>query len=142
MAYILRQKVGNHVYFYQAVSYRNKDGKPRSRRVPIGKLDAAGQPVYKSEYIQRMAQAGTPLSLPPNDSYTLTDITESLIKDFGSFYLFKELAAKIGLLDIIQKVFPDTWREIFDLVCFIVSNGEPFMYCQDGFQKPTPFPQA
>jgi hypothetical protein len=53
-----------------------------------------------------MAQAGAPLSLPKNDSYTLTDIAESQIKDFGSFYLFKEIAGKIGPLDIIQKVFP------------------------------------
>jgi hypothetical protein len=122
MAYILRQKVGNHVYLYEAVSYRNEDGKPRSKRVPIGKLDAAGQPVYKSEYIERMAQAGTPLSLPKNDSYTKTDITGSQIKEFGSFYLFKETAGKIGLLDIAQKVFPDKWREIFNLLCFMVSN--------------------
>jgi hypothetical protein len=142
MAYILRQKVGNHVYLYEAVSFRNKDGKPRSKRVPIGKLDAAGQPVYKSEYIERMAQAGTPLSLPQHDSYTLTDITESCIKDFGSFYLFKELAGKIGILDVIQKVFPNTWREIFDLLCFIVSNGEPFMYCQDWLSKTDAFPAS
>jgi hypothetical protein len=46
MSYILHQKVGNHVYLYEAVSYRNAEGKPRSRRVPIGKLDEAGQPVY------------------------------------------------------------------------------------------------
>jgi hypothetical protein len=120
MAYILRQKVGNHVYLYEAVSYRNENGKPRSKRVPIGKLDAAGQPVYKSEYIVRMARAGTPLSVPKNNSYTLTDITESRIKDFGSFYLFKETAGKTGLLDILQKVFQDTWRQIFNLVCFMV----------------------
>jgi hypothetical protein len=107
MAYILRQKAGNHVYLYEAVSYRNENGKPRSKRVPIGKLDVAGQPVYKSEYIERMAQADTPLSFPKNDSYTLTDITESQIKEFGSFYLFKEIAGKIGLPDIAQKVFPD-----------------------------------
>lgn len=142
MAYILRQKVGNHVYLYEAVSYRNKDGKPRSKRVPIGKLDPAGQPVYKNEYIERMAQAGTPLSLPLNDTYTGTDITQSQIKEFGSFYLFKEIAGKIGLLDIMRKVFPDTWRELFDLACFIVSKGEPFMYCQDWLSKTDGFPAS
>ena len=74
MSYILRQKVGNHVYLYEAVSYRNAEGKPRSTRVPIGKLDEAGQPVYKTEYIQRMEKAGTPVSLPKNAAYTRTDI--------------------------------------------------------------------
>jgi transposase len=140
MAYILRQRVGNHVYLYEAVSYRNEDGKPRSKRVPVGKLDAAGQPVYKSEYIERMARAGTPLALPKNDAYTKTDISESRIKEFGSFYLLKEIAVKIGLLAIVQKVFPDTWPGIFNLACFIVSNGEPFMYCQDWLSKTEGFP--
>jgi hypothetical protein len=61
MAFIVRQKVGNHVYLYESVSYRDKDGNPRSHRVPVGKLNAAGLPVYKHDYIERMAQAGTPL---------------------------------------------------------------------------------
>jgi hypothetical protein len=65
-------------YLYEAVSYRNKDGKPRSTRVPIGKPGPVGQPVYKNEYIERMAQAGTPLSLPHNDTYTRTDIYPNL----------------------------------------------------------------
>jgi hypothetical protein len=89
MAFIARQKVGNHVYLYEAVSYRNREGKPRSKRVPIGKLD--------------------------------------------------ETAPAIGLPGILQDVFPGTWRELFDLACFILSNGEPFMY---GCQKPTPFPPS
>lgn len=135
MSYILRQKVGNHVYLYEAVSYRNADGKPRSTRVPIGKLDEAGQPVYKTEYIQRMEKAGTPVSLPKNAAYTRTDIAGSHIKEMGAFYLYQAIAEKTGLLQILKKVFPDTWREIFCLACFMVSSGEPFMYCQDWLSK-------
>jgi transposase len=140
MSYIVRQKVGNHTYLYESVSFRNKEGKPRSKRVPIGKLDAAGQPVYKTEYIERMAQAGAPLAIPQNDSYARGDIACSQIKEFGSFFLFKELAARIGLLQILENVFPENWRDIFDLACFIVSNGEPFMYCQDWLAKTDAFP--
>jgi transposase len=140
MSFILRQKVGTHVYLYEAVSYRNNEGKPRSKRVPVGKLDAAGQPVYKAEYIERMAQAGTPLAVPKNEPYTRSDIAGSRIKEFGSFYLFKEIAARTGLLHVLETVFPENWPDIFDLACFIVSNGEPFMYCQDWLSKTDAFP--
>jgi transposase len=142
MSYIVRQKVGNHVYLYQAVSYRDAQGRPRNKRTPIGKLDEAGLPVYKPEYILRMAQAGTPVSVPAHDSYSTTEIAGSQIKEFGSFYLFREIAARIGLLATLEKVFPEAWRDIFDLACFLVSNGEPFMYCQDWLSKTEAFPAS
>jgi transposase len=142
MSFIVRQKVGNHVYLYEAVSYRDKDGKPRSKRVPVGKLDAAGQPAYKPDYIERMALAGTPLPVPQNDSYSRSDIAGSQIKQFGSFFLFKQIAARIGLLQTLETVFPENWPDIFDLACFIVSNGEPFMYCQDWLSKTDAFPSS
>ena len=59
MASIIRQKVGNRTYLYESVSYRNADGKPRNRRVPIGKIDpASGQLIYKPDYLARMAASG------------------------------------------------------------------------------------
>jgi hypothetical protein len=140
MAFIVRQKVGNHVYLYESVSYRNAEGQPRSKRVPIGKLDEAGQPVYKREYIERMERAGTPVSVPKNDTYSRADITGSYIKETGAFYLYREIAVKTGLLEVLERVYPDRWQDIFDLACFIVSNGEPFMYCQDWLSKTDAFP--
>ena len=142
MSYIIHQKVGSHIYLYEAASYRNEKGNPRNKRTPIGKLDAAGQPVYKSEYIERMAKAGTPLSIPKNDSYSRSDIAASQIKEFGSFYLFKEIAARIGLLEIMEKVFPDKWQSVFDLACFIVAGGGRSCTAGAGFPKPTLFPPA
>ena len=56
MSCIVKQKVGNHIYLYESISYRNKDGKPRNKRTPIGKIDLiTGQPKYKPEYLDRMA---------------------------------------------------------------------------------------
>jgi hypothetical protein len=148
MAFIVRQKVGNHVYLYEAVSYRNEEGKPRSRRVPIGKLDKNGQPVYKDEYIKRMAEAGTPVQA--NTAYTRNDIAGSSIKEFGSFYLLNEIAADIGLRAILEDVFPDRWREVFDRV-FCIAEHEPASSsatgsrsctARTGCQKPTRFPKV
>jgi len=59
MASIVRQKVGNHTYLYESISFRNREGKPRNRRVSIGKIDKkTGLPVYKQEYIDRMKAKG------------------------------------------------------------------------------------
>ena len=42
MSYIIRRKIRNAVYIYECTSYRNKDGKPRSRQKYLGKLDSDG----------------------------------------------------------------------------------------------------
>ena len=42
MSYIIRRKIRNAVYVYECTSYRNKDGKPRSRQKYLGKLDSDG----------------------------------------------------------------------------------------------------
>ena len=42
MSYIIRRKLKNAVYVYECTSYRNKDGKPRSRQKYLGKLDSDG----------------------------------------------------------------------------------------------------
>ena len=42
MSYIIRRKVKNAVYVYECTSYRNKDGKPRSKQKYLGKLDSDG----------------------------------------------------------------------------------------------------
>ena len=142
MAFIVRQKVGNHVYLYEAVAYRNEHGEPRNRRIPIGKLDENGQPLYYDDYIMRMAEAGTPLPAHKNTTFTKSDVSCSDIKEFGSFYLLHAIAKDIGLLETMEHVFPDRWCELFDLACFIVCNGEPFMYCQDWLSKTDAFPAS
>ncbi|WP_088185746.1 hypothetical protein [Desulfosporosinus sp. FKA] len=54
---IIRQKVGNKIYLYESVSFRNADGKPRNKRVPIGKIDPlTGNPIYKPEHLADMAK--------------------------------------------------------------------------------------
>jgi hypothetical protein len=64
MASIVRQKVGKYTYLYESESYRNEMGKPRNRRVMIGKIDLkTGQPVYKKEYIERMRERESGSSL-------------------------------------------------------------------------------
>ena len=133
MSSIVRQKVGDKIYLYESVSYRNDDGEPRNKRVPIGKIDSeTGGPIYKPEYLARMVAAGTPIEIPATDlKFSITDITSSQIKDHGAFYLFENVAENIGLIPSIKSATPNYWREVFMLACYIVSSGEPFLYCDD-----------
>jgi transposase len=142
MSSIVKQKVGNNVYLYESVSYRNEAGRPRNKRTIIGKIEAAtGQPIYKPEYIERMAKEGRPITIPPTVSpFTINDIHRSSIRDFGAFYLYKRLAEQMGLLNVLQKTFPGSWEEVFNLAAYLVSTGDPFSYCEDWLESTDAFP--
>ena len=47
MSYIVKRKVKGSIYVYEATSYRNKQGKPRSHQRYLGKLDADGVLITK-----------------------------------------------------------------------------------------------
>jgi transposase len=142
MSSIVRQKVGDKIYLYESVSYRDEHGKPRNKRVPIGKLDPkTGSPIYKPEYLERMAQSGTVIDIPATDiRFSVEDIRSSSIKDYGAFYLFKSIAKNIGLLSSLQNTITKYWQEIFTLACYLVSSGDPFLYCEDWIRSTSCFP--
>lgn len=137
MSSIIQQKVGDKIYLYESVSYRNEEGKPRNTRVPIGKVDPlTGHPIYKPEYLARMADMGTPIDTSATDTmFSIADIRASTIKDYGAFYLFNCIAGSTGLLEALEHAMPEYWQEIFMLACYLVSTGDPFLYCEDWLNK-------
>lgn len=137
MSSIVRQKVGDKIYLYESVSYRNAQGKPRNRRVPIGKIDPlTDQPIYKPDYIARMAAAGVFLEVAASvESFTLEEIRRSSVLEFGAQYLLQNIAMQIGLLDALQNTLPKVHVEIFTLACYLVSSGDPFLYCDEWLSK-------
>ena len=142
MAYIAQQKVGKHTYLYECVAYRNENGQPRNKRKPVGKIDpVTGNPVYKPEYLARMAAEGRPIEIsPPSESFTVADIMRSSIKDYGAFYLFQQLAEQSGLLSVLQTSLPGRWEETFNLAAYLISTGDPFAYCEDWLASTEAFP--
>ena len=64
MASITKQTVGNNTYLYESHSFRDDKGRPRNRKVKIGKIDRNGRARYTPEYIDRMSEAGTPVEPP------------------------------------------------------------------------------
>ena len=144
MSFIFEQTIGKYRYVFEATSFRNEDGKPRNRRTIIGKVDPeTGQRKYHSEYLERMAAAGTPIDIPASTrTFSVDDIRASLVKAHGAFYLYHKMAEKTGLLRILSDVFRENWPEIFDLACYFVSTGEPMMYCEDWIYETDAFPAS
>ena len=142
MSSIIRQKVGDKIYLYESVSYRNENGKPRNERIIIGKINpTTGNPIYKPEYIERMAESGTPLEIPATPlQFSTEDIRGSSIKDYGAFYLFKSIAEKVGLSSSLENAIPKYWQELFVVACYLVSSGEPFLYCDDWIRSTSSLP--
>ncbi len=89
MPSIVRQKVGDKVYLYESISYRNAEEKPRNKRVPIGKIDPSTRhPVYKPEFLGRMEAVGAVLEVAATQSFTAEDIKRSSVLEFGAMYLY------------------------------------------------------
>jgi transposase len=129
---IVKVKSGNYTYLYESRSYR-EDGKVKNERYPIGRVDpVTGDWHYKPEYIERMREKGSPVSIAPTAKiYSAKDICESEIKSFGSFYLLKNVSNKIGLIDSLKEALPNYWEEIFMLAAHLVVNGDAVMHCSD-----------
>ena len=142
MSSIVKQKVGNNTYLYESVSYRNEDGRPRNKRTLVGKIETGtGRPLYKPEYLDRMAACGRPVeTVRAAPSFSASDIYRSSIRDFGAFYLYRQLAERIGLLGVLQKALPGRWEEAFNLAAYLVSTGDPYGYCEDWLESTEAFP--
>jgi hypothetical protein len=136
MSSIVKCKVNGHVYLYESKSYRDKQGSPRNIRKFIGKIDSeTGEPIYTATYLEQMNNTGKPIINTNIKNYSINDIKHSQVKEFGATYLLKCIAEKIGLLNILQETFPDNWKQIFSIACFLISNDEPVMYCEDWIER-------
>lgn len=142
MSSIVRHKHGDRIYLYESCSYRNENGQPRNRKKIIGKIDrATGQPIYKPEYLERMAADGHPIPVTTIAvPITTDDIQRSCIREYGAFYLYQKLAEKMGLLSVLQNALPFCWEEVFNLAAYLVSTGDPFSYCEDWLENTVAFP--
>jgi transposase len=133
MSYIIEQKVGKYTYMYECTAYRDPNGNPRNKREIIGKIDLKTRlPVYKPEYLERMREAGAPVEIPSTEKvFSLKEIQQSTVRDYGLFYLLRRLSDGIGLTESLAVSVPSYWQEIFMLACYLISSGDPFLYCEE-----------
>ena len=133
MASIVPVKVGKYTYLYESISYRDEQGKPQNKRKLVGKVDPATRRyIFKPEYLESKAADGLQIpTQPTNVSFSIDDIHRSTIRDFGAFYLLRELADRMGLLRALRESLPMCWGEVFNLATYLISTGDPFSYCED-----------
>ena len=141
MSCIVPVKVGKHTYLYESVSFRDENGNVQNKRKPVGKLDPiTGERVFKPEYIKEKGlhseiDGGSDLEV-----YSVTDVKHSVVKEYGVFYLFNEIARITGLADILAETIPEAHEDILCLAFYMVATGEPAMYCEDWLYKSECYP--
>ena len=140
MSAIITSKSGNHTYLYETESYR-EDGKVKNQRRIIGKVDpATGMHIYKPEYIREKGLHMKEETASDVDIYSVTDVKQSVVKEYGAFFLLDEISKKTGLTTILAETMPDNYEDILNLAFFMVSTGEPAMYCEDWLYKAEHYP--
>lgn len=137
MSSIVKRTIKGQIYLYESTSYRNENGQPRNKQNCIGKIDSqTGEPIYNETYRLRMLKKGVILQ----QKFSVEDVKHSTIKEFGAFYLYQCIAEEIGLLRILKQNLTDCWDMVFNLACYLISNGEPVMYCEDWIAKTEALP--
>ncbi|GHV40050.1 IS4 family transposase [Synergistales bacterium] len=133
MSYIIKQRSGKYTYLMECTAFRNASGKPDNKKIPIGKVDpVTGAHIYKSDYIERMRLAGTPVEIASaQKAFSAYDIKNSYIREYGMHYLLCTIATRLGLTESLASALPKYWQEVFMLACYLVSSGDPFSYCEE-----------
>ena len=109
MSYIVKQKIGKHIYAYEAESYYDKKKKqPRQRRKYLGRVDP-----LTGKIIETKKMKAKQMSLPRS------------AKSVGALHLLNSIAERIGLKDTLRRVFPDEWKIVLSLSFFELSEGKP-----------------
>lgn len=144
MGYEVIQKVGTHQYIYLAEGYRNENGQPRQKRKPIGKIDpVTGQKIYKPEYLAQL-EGSVPLTptgcSDSEKQFSVEDIQKSSVRSYGTYYLYKKISERNGLVRALKESLSGCWTEYFTLACYMVSTGEPLMYCEDWLKDTESYP--
>ena len=133
MASEVKCKSGNYTYLYESISFRNEDGQPRNKREIIGRIDPiAGAKVYKPKYIKRMIDQGTPIQISDAQAlYSVEDIKNSSVKEYGLTFLLRLLSERSGLAAALAVASPNYCKQIYAIASHMIACGDPFMYCQE-----------
>ncbi|MDR2711963.1 MAG: transposase, partial [Clostridiales bacterium] len=92
--------------------------------------------VYKKEYIERMKASGKPIETNETElRFSINDVKESLVKEFGLTEMLDKLAKHFGLREALEVSNPKYSDEIFALAKHLAASGEPFMHCEEWLEN-------
>ena len=145
MASITRQNIGKHTYLYESHSFRDELGRPRNKKIKIGKVDPnTGRALFTDEYIERMQAAGTPVAVPPFDGLDKIEdrIARALdsLRDYGVFYFLKSIVEQTGIQCALKQAVSSYWMEMSMLSFYLLAGNRPFMYMQDWLEENECYP--
>ena len=104
MSFLVEKKVGDTVYLYEATSSWDPQKKQsRQTRIYLGKKDPISGEV-----------------IPPRHSHL-----PRWAKDYGNIYLLQQIAARIGITALLQRVFPEDASMLLALAFFEMSEAAP-----------------
>jgi transposase len=115
------------VYVYYTIrAYRNKDGKPTSEEVAIGKKDnTTGELIPNKRYYEIFQDASaSATSQPPSPK---------AVRSCGNVTALMKTADQIGLTEILKRCFPDRWDQLLASAFYILCEGNVMKYIEDWF---------
>ena len=126
-----KKTVGNNTYLYKIEPYRDEKGRAKSRQRTVGKVDPdTGRVTYYDWFLEELEASGEPM---PEDSVSLPpsvmrrkrelEILQSM-KSAGAAWVLTQAGRQSGLLDVLEAVFPDTWRKLFETACFLLESRD------------------
>lgn len=118
---------GTTYVYYTVRAYRNKDGKPTSDEVSIGKKDTiTGQLIPNRRYFELFEG---------NKQKDMSKSSPIRVASYGTVYTLMQIVEKIGLKDILEKCFPEKWDRILSTAFYMLCCGNVMMYIEDWFDE-------
>ena len=112
LVYVKNKKNGT-TYVYESTNYWNKEKQQsRSKRVCIGKLDAAGELIPSKRFSE--PQPTLPLKRGP------VPATQAKRSFCGATYLFDALGDKLDITKDLKSCFPDTYKQILSVAYYLI----------------------
>ena len=115
-------------YVYQTVrAYRNKNGKPTSDEVSIGKKDPdTGMLIPNSNYHRLFAANTGGAEKQPQVKN---------VRNYGNTAVLHGMAKKIGIARLLEECFPNDWSQILACAMYMLCEGNVMMYMEDWFDE-------
>jgi hypothetical protein len=132
-------KSGKYTYlFIYSNTFRNGKGQPDNKKRYVGKLDlVTGERRYYPDFLEERLGSSKEYSQSRFDDqkFCVSDIRQSTIKNYGAFYLFESITERTGLKSVLMTTFPDKWEKVMTLAYYLVSTGEPVLYCENWIEE-------
>jgi transposase len=114
-------------------AYRNRFGKPTSDEAAIGKKDpATGMLIPNRRYFELVPGAGQPKE---KAAVASTTASPTSVCSYGTSFCLFGIARAIGLQEVLERCFPDTWSQILAVASYMLCEGNVMMYLDDWFDE-------